>query len=121
MSLFCQERDYQKSLKDYNTAILLLNWRSCSKDLFKLPRNLMVVILRFYQKWLSPMKRTPTCRFYPTCSTYALTAYKRHGFFLGTVLSIWRIIRCNPFGKGGYDPVPINIHLKRGGKIDEIK
>ncbi|MEA1884522.1 MAG: membrane protein insertion efficiency factor YidD [Thermotogota bacterium] len=81
----------------------------------------MIFIIKFYKKWLSPMKRTPTCIFYPTCSTYALTAYERHGFFLGTILSFWRIIRCNPFGKGGYDPVPTNIRINRGGKIDEIK
>lgn len=121
MSLFYRERDYQKGLMGYTTEKLPLNWRSCSKDLFKLPSKLMIYIIKFYKKWLSPMKRTPTCRFYPTCSTYALKAYERHGFFLGTVLSIWRIIRCNPFCKGGYDPVPTNIRIKRGGKIDEIK
>ncbi|MFR5906663.1 MAG: membrane protein insertion efficiency factor YidD, partial [[Ruminococcus] torques] len=60
---------------------------------------------RFYQKHISPCK-SPCCRFYPTCSSYALEAFEIHGFFKGLLLSVWRILRCNPFCKGGYDPVP---------------
>ena len=59
----------------------------------------------FYQKFISPLK-PPCCKFYPTCSQYALEAYEKYGFFKGTALSVWRILRCNPFSKGGYDPVP---------------
>ena len=66
--------------------------------------EIMMKIIRFYQKYISPMKR-PCCRFYPTCSTYCLSAYKKYGFFKGSFLSIWRILRCNPFNKGGYDPL----------------
>ena len=66
--------------------------------------KIMILLIRFYQKYISPLKR-PTCRFYPTCSSYAIQAYKKYGFFKGSVLSIWRILRCNPFCKGGYDPV----------------
>ena len=48
----------------------------------------------------------PTCRFTPTCSTYALQAYEKRGFLIGTILTVWRILRCQPYGKAGYDPVP---------------
>lgn len=121
MSLFYREKECQKNLMACGTVILPIIWRSCLKDLLRLPSKLMILMIKLYQKWLSPLKRTPTCRFYPTCSTYALIAYKRHGFFMGTVLSFWRIIRCNPLSRGGYDPVPISIRIKRGGEIDEIK
>ena len=61
--------------------------------------------IKFYQNYISPMKK-PCCIFYPTCSRYAYEAYEKYGFFKGTYLTIWRILRCNPFNKGGYDPVP---------------
>ena len=63
-------------------------------------------LIRFYQKFLSPLKRNPCCRFTPTCSAYALEAFTKRGFFVGLGLSVRRILRCNPFGAGGYDPVP---------------
>ncbi len=63
-------------------------------------------VIRFYQKYLSPRKACPTCRFTPTCSSYALTAFESRGFFAGLVLTVWRILRCNPFSPYGYDPVP---------------
>ncbi len=64
-----------------------------------------IYIIKFYQKFISPMKK-PCCIYYPTCSNYACEAYQKYGFFKGTYLTIWRILRCNPFSKGGYDPVP---------------
>lgn len=63
-------------------------------------------MIRFYQKYLSPLKRSPTCRFYPTCSAYAIEAFEKRGFFVGMILTVYRILRCNPFCRGGYDPVP---------------
>ncbi|HLP81551.1 MAG TPA: membrane protein insertion efficiency factor YidD [Nitrosomonas sp.] len=48
----------------------------------------------------------PSCRFSPTCSQYALEAYEKHGFLKGTILTVWRLLRCNPWAKGGYEPVP---------------
>lgn len=67
--------------------------------------KIMIKLIRFYQKYISNLKTRPTCRFYPTCSSYAIEAYRKYGFFKGTILSVWRILRCNPFCKGGYDPV----------------
>jgi putative membrane protein insertion efficiency factor len=59
----------------------------------------------FYRKWISPLK-PPTCRFYPTCSAYALEAIEVHGPLKGACLSLKRIVRCHPFHPGGLDPVP---------------
>ena len=67
----------------------------------------MVLILpiRFYQKFISPLKPA-TCRFTPSCSQYAIEAIRKHGPFKGFLLAVWRILRCNPWGGSGYDPVP---------------
>lgn len=64
-----------------------------------------ILIIKLYRKFISPLK-PPCCRFTPTCSEYALEAFIKRGFFVGFALTLWRILRCNPFGKGGYDPVP---------------
>ena len=64
-----------------------------------------VILVRFYQIAISPLK-PPTCRFTPTCSSYALEALKRYGLFKGGMLAIRRIMRCHPWGGSGYDPVP---------------
>ena len=69
-------------------------------------RNCFVIIIKFYQRYLSGMKRYSTCKYYPTCSNYALEAINTHGVLVGILLGVWRILRCNPFSKGGYDPVP---------------
>lgn len=69
-------------------------------------KHICIWLIRFYQKVLSPLKRKPTCRFTPTCSAYAVEAFQKRGFFVGFGLTVWRILRCNPFGKWGYDPVP---------------
>jgi len=61
--------------------------------------------IRFYRKWISPLK-PPSCRFYPTCSAYALEALETHGVAKGTYLAVKRICKCHPFHPGGYDPVP---------------
>ena len=69
-------------------------------------RAVAVKAIKAYQKYLSPMKGRPTCRFYPTCSAYAIKAYETCGLLGGTALTVWRILRCNPFSRGGYDPFP---------------
>jgi putative membrane protein insertion efficiency factor len=59
-----------------------------------------------YRRVLSPLKATPSCRFLPTCSAYAIEAVERRGIFVGIALAIGRVLRCNPLFHGGYDPVP---------------
>lgn len=68
-------------------------------------KRLLIALVRFYQRRISPLK-TPCCRFTPTCSQYAIEALEKHGALKGTGLAIWRVLRCNPMCKGGYDPVP---------------
>ncbi len=67
-------------------------------------KYLIVKFIRVYQIILSPISR-PSCRFYPTCSQYAVEAIEKRGIVVGILKSIWRVIRCNPFGGSGYDPV----------------
>lgn len=62
-------------------------------------------MIRFYRKHISP-HFPAMCRYYPTCSCYAIEAIETHGAFRGFLLSAWRVLRCNPLSKGGYDPVP---------------
>lgn len=69
-------------------------------------KKLFIQMIKFYKKYLSPMKRTK-CPFYPSCSDYGLEAIEKNGAFIGSLLAIWRILRCNPFNKGKYDPVPV--------------
>ncbi len=64
----------------------------------------LIAIIRFYQKFISPLKG-PTCRFYPTCSTYSIEAIKKYGPIKGSYLSLIRILKCHPFHPGGYDPL----------------
>lgn len=66
---------------------------------------LLLQPIYFYQRHISPLT-PPVCRFTPSCSQYAVEAIKKHGPFKGMRLAIWRILRCNPWGGSGYDPVP---------------
>lgn len=70
-------------------------------------KRFLLGMIRLYQRKISP-NMPPACRFQPTCSQYALTAIERYGAFRGGGMALWRILRCNPFCKGGYDPVPEN-------------
>lgn len=65
----------------------------------------MIWLVRLYKKFISPIL-PPSCRFTPTCSAYAIEAFQKRGFFVGFILTVWRLLRCNPFCKAGYDPVP---------------
>lgn len=69
-------------------------------------RDLWLIPVRFYRRFISPLKKNPSCRFNPTCSAYAVEAVRSWGIIIGTALAIWRVLRCNPFCRGGYDPVP---------------
>ena len=68
-------------------------------------KKLLIQFVRFYQVAISA-KRPPCCTYMPTCSAYAIEALERFGAFKGSALAIWRILRCNPLSRGGYDPVP---------------
>lgn len=68
--------------------------------------NIASKLVRFYQVYVSPLT-PPSCRFYPVCSEYSRIAFTRHGFLRGFWLTVCRIVRCNPFNEGGWDPVPV--------------
>ncbi|MBE5807159.1 MAG: membrane protein insertion efficiency factor YidD [Clostridiales bacterium] len=70
-----------------------------------LPKRGLIAAIRFYQRHISP-NHPPCCRFTPTCSQYALEAVEKYGFVKGGALAAWRVLRCNPLCRGGYDPVP---------------
>lgn len=67
-------------------------------------KNLLVLLIKFYQKFISPLKK-PSCRFYPTCSQYAVESINKYGSVKGVILAVKRILKCHPFNPGGYDPV----------------
>ena len=67
-------------------------------------KKIFIGIIRFYRKYISPLK-APSCKFYPTCSQYAIEAIEKKGVIRGSLMALWRILRCNPFSHGGYDPV----------------
>lgn len=69
-------------------------------------KRIMIFLIRTYQLTLSPRFSHGACRFVPTCSQYAIEALQVHGIIKGSLITIWRIMRCNPLVKGGYDPVP---------------
>lgn len=68
-------------------------------------KYIMIAIIKFYRNFISPLT-PPSCKYIPTCSKYCLEAFEKHGFFKGGFLCVKRILKCNPFSKGGYDPVP---------------
>jgi uncharacterized protein len=70
--------------------------------LFKI---ILIKLIRFYQKWISPIKIRPSCRFYPTCSQYAIDAVSKYGAIKGSWLAVKRLLKCHPFHPGGYDPL----------------
>lgn len=75
-------------------------------------RRILTAPVIFYKKFISPLL-PPSCCYYPTCSTYMIDAINRHGAFLGLIMGCARILRCNPFVRGGYDPVPDYFTLRR--------
>ena len=68
-------------------------------------KKVLIVLIRWYQKYISPMKKTK-CPYIPSCSQYGLEAIEKYGAIKGGILAIWRILRCNSLNKGGFDPVP---------------
>ncbi|MCD7728112.1 MAG: membrane protein insertion efficiency factor YidD [Ruminococcus sp.] len=78
-------------------------------------KQVMIFLVKIYQKVISPLFPA-RCKYYPTCSKYAVDAFKKHGFFKGLILAVWRILRCNPWSNGEIDPVPEKFTLKRNKK-----
>lgn len=70
------------------------------------PRWVVLALIRFYQMTLSRAISSDTCRFYPTCSHYGYQAVYKYGALKGSLMAGWRVLRCNPYSAGGYDPVP---------------
>ena len=68
-------------------------------------KKVLIFFIKIYQYGISPTKSTK-CPYYPCCSRYAIDAIEKHGAVKGSALAAWRLVRCNPFSKGGYDPVP---------------
>ena len=68
-------------------------------------RNIFIFLIKIYQKLVSPLFPS-SCRFYPTCSHYGYRAIYKYGAIKGSFMAAWRVLRCNPFNSGGYDPVP---------------
>lgn len=68
-------------------------------------KKIFMQLIRFYQKYISPLKGAPSCRFIPTCSQYAYEAFEKYGAVKGAYLAVRRLLRCHPFCKGGYDPL----------------
>lgn len=100
-------------MKQLATAI----WRR----MLQAPRLLGFILLRGYQLLISPLLPV-TCRYYPSCSNYALQAVSRHGLVWGSVLAGWRLLRCNPFTAGGVDDVPLHgwrVSLRHGRRVAE--
>jgi len=83
--------------------------------LTKLIQNVLIKIVRLYQLAISPVM-PPTCRYYPTCSSYAIEALQVHGPVLGAWLTLKRLLRCHPWGGQGFDPVP---NKQKGNKENE--
>jgi uncharacterized protein len=71
-----------------------------------LPRIILLGLIRGYQKIISPSLPQNSCRFYPSCSHYGYQSIYKYGVIKGSLMATWRILRCNPFNSGGYDPVP---------------
>ncbi len=97
------------------------------KKIIHIPRNLAILLIKFYQKYFSfdhseklkALKQTNEhykyrgCKYYPSCSEYTKQAISRFGLIIGGVLGVWRILRCNPWSHGGFDPVPEKLFKKK--------
>jgi len=89
-------------LHDYSNEPRL---RDLPRTLWNLPRITLLALIRFYQMTISKGIPQNTCRFYPSCSHYGYQAIYKYGVLKGSGMAIWRVLRCNPFNPGGYDPV----------------
>lgn len=83
-------------------------------------KKLIIKLIKQYQA--GTQGKNPTCKYRPTCSNYAIQAYENYNFVYATLLTVWRVLRCNPFSKGGYDPIPkYKKELKRQLAEEKLK
>jgi len=80
--------------------------RDLPLNLWNIPRLILLGMIRLYQMTFSRLLPSNTCRFYPSCSHYGYQAIYKYGVIKGSWMATWRVVRCNPFSKGGFDPVP---------------
>jgi putative membrane protein insertion efficiency factor len=80
--------------------------RDLPRTLLYWPRLVVLALIRLYQKTISRGLPEGTCRFYPSCSHYGYQAIYKYGALKGSIMAVWRVLRCNPFNEGGFDPVP---------------
>jgi len=90
-------------LTDFSPEPRLRDLPFTLRNLARIP---LLALIRAYQMVISPALPANTCRFYPTCSHYGYQAIYKYGVIKGSLLAIWRVLRCNPFNPGGFDPVP---------------
>ncbi|QBO36736.1 membrane protein insertion efficiency factor YidD [Periweissella cryptocerci] len=83
-------------------------------------KTVLLALVHFYQRFISPMF-PPSCRYYPTCSTYTIIALKKHGALKGSIMGMARILRCHPFVPGGFDPVPDHFTVRRNRNAADIE
>lgn len=102
-SLFRMNPEQEFHLHDYSSEPRL---RDLSRAPENWPRLVLLALIRSYQAVVSPALPANTCRFYPSCSHYGYQAVYKHGAWKGSWMAVWRVLRCNPFNAGGYDPVP---------------
>jgi len=82
------------------------NLRDMPVRIENFPRLVLLALIRFYQATFSRALPADSCRFFPSCSHYGYQAIYKYGAFKGSLMAIWRVLRCNPFNPGGFDPVP---------------
>jgi len=92
--------------EDQQVEVVEPRLRDLPFKLVNIPRFILLGLIRLYQKVISPALPPDTCRFYPTCSHYGYQAIYKYGAIKGTGMAIWRLLRCNPYNDGGFDPVP---------------
>ena len=96
----------------FNFSLVNKHLKKVGKIILYLFATMLIGLVNIYKKFISPIL-PPTCRYYPTCSSYMIDALKKHGAILGLIMGLARILRCNPFIKGGVDPVPDYFTLRR--------
>ncbi|KAF0111627.1 MAG: hypothetical protein FD147_808 [Chloroflexi bacterium] len=93
-------------LEDQQVEVLEPRLSDLPFKVMNIPRFILLGLIRGYQKVISPALPADTCRFYPSCSHYGYQAIYKYGTLKGTGMAIWRVLRCNPYNEGGFDPVP---------------